>query len=65
MTILFDLYNLSYLAAANPSVTGTSLVAGSTICIPSCYYSSFNLNSGCTYYTVKACDTFNRFGFNS
>jgi len=50
---------MGYLTAANPSVTGTSLTVGSTICIPSCYYSSYNLNAaGCTYYTVKPCDTF-------
>jgi len=47
------------LTAANPSVTGTSLTVGSTICIPSCYYSSYNFGSGsCQYYTVKAGDTF-------
>ena len=51
------------MTAANPSVTGTSLTVGSTICIPSCYYSSFNLNAACTYYTVKAGDTFSRLFF--
>ena len=58
---------MNYLATANPSVTGTSLTVGSTICIPSCYYNSLNLNSACTSYTVKTCDTFSRqlifFGF--
>ena len=51
---------IGYLTSANPSVTGTSLTAGSTICIPSCYYSSYNLNTACKSYTVKACDTFSR-----
>ena len=50
----------SYLAANNPGVTGTALTVGSSICIPTCYYSSYNLNSQCTSYTVKPCDTFSR-----
>ena len=53
-------YYQSYLSSANPSVTGTSLTVGSTICIPTCYATSYNLNSGCTSYTVKACDSFSR-----
>ena len=44
---------MSYLAASNPGVTGTSLTVGSTICIPTCYYSSYSLNSACTAYTVS------------
>jgi len=50
----------SYLTANNPGITGTSLTAGSQICIPSCYYSQYNLNSQCASYTVKPCDSFSR-----
>ena len=52
---------ISALQSANPYVNGYALTAGSTICIPTSLYSSYNFNSyatSCTYYTVKSGDTF-------
>jgi hypothetical protein len=56
------LFNL--LVANNPPVNGNYAYApGSTICIPSAYYSSFNFGTSsntasCTFYTIRSGDSF-------
>ena len=56
-TLINDLINM------NPTVNSNTAGSGTTICIPTATYSSYNLGtggttSGCTYYTMTAGQTF-------
>lgn len=50
---------INNLISLNPGINGNALTVGSTICIPPCHISSYDLNSNCVWYTVRVNDTLN------
>ena len=44
--------------SSNPGINSNALTVGITLCIPTSSFSSYNLNSGCTHYTLKENETF-------